>query len=334
MLVGNDIEATFVGSLDHGGDLTAARRLFPNAPEPFIDLSTGINPFPYPIPALSDDDFARLPDQTSIQRLATIAARWYGAPSGDCVVPAPGTQILLPIVASLAPRGRAAVLGPTFTEHIRAAAVAGHAAVEVSDIARLKQATLAIVVNPNNPDGRIATRTTLLDIADDLRRRGGILVVDEAFGDVAPAGISLAGDGERCNIVVLRSFGKFFGLAGLRLGFALTSPALAWRLDALLGPWSVSGPAIAIAERALMDTAWRDRTLQSLARAAEKLDHLLAGSGLEIVGGTSLFRLTRSSSANELFRRLGRAGILVRRFDEHPAWLVGHSAQRRGMAAA
>src|SRR5262245_7948453 len=104
MLVGNSVETTFAGSLDHGGDLTAARRLFPDAPEPFIDLSTGINPFPYPIPAIPDDDIVRLPDRARIQQLAAIAARAYGAPSGNCVVPAPGTQILLPMVASLAPR--------------------------------------------------------------------------------------------------------------------------------------------------------------------------------------------------------------------------------------
>jgi cobalamin biosynthetic protein CobC len=121
--------------------------------------------------------------------------------------------------------------------------------------------------------------------------------------------------------VVLRSFGKFFGLAGLRVGFALTSPALARRLDAMLGPWAVSGPALTVAGRALTDTAWRDETLRALTQAAGRLDRLLAGAGLEIVGGTPLYRLTRSPDAGELFATLGRAGILVRRFGEHPAWL-------------
>lgn len=320
MLVEKDIKATFAGSLDHGGDLTAARRLFPNAPEPFVDLSTGINPFSYPIPAIPGDDFVRLPDPARVQRLGGTAARWYGAPSGDCVVPAPGTQILLPMVAALAPRGRAVVLGPTFAEHMRAAALAGHVATEVSDVDRLRQANLAIVVNPNNPDGRITTRSALLDLAEDLRGRGGILVVDEAFADLCPE-ISVAGECARGNIVVLRSFGKFFGLAGLRLGFALTSPVLAERLKAMLGPWAVSGPAIAIAESGLSDTAWRDWMLQSLAAAAGRLDRMLVGSRLEILGGTSLFRLTRSSTAHELFMRLGRAGILVRCFGDHPTWL-------------
>ncbi len=236
-------------------------------------------------------------------------------------MPAPGTQILLPMVAALVPPGRAAVLGPTYAEHMRASALAGHDATEVSNIDQFKNADLAVVVNPNNPDGRIASRAVLLDIAADLRQRRGILVVDEAFMDVAQPGTSLAGDIHHDGIVVLRSFGKFFGLAGLRLGFALTSPTLAARLNTLLGPWAISGPAIAIAESALTDETWRNRTLRSLEQAAERLDRMLIGAGLEILGGTSLYRLTRSSGANHLFEQLGHAGILVRRFDEQPTWL-------------
>src|SRR6202023_1590656 len=87
--------------VEHGGDLGAARRLFPGAPEPFIDLSTGINPHPYPLPALPNEIFARLPDRTSIRQLAAVAAQAYGAPSPDHVAAAPGTQILLPHVAAL-----------------------------------------------------------------------------------------------------------------------------------------------------------------------------------------------------------------------------------------
>src|SRR6202051_2572023 len=92
--------------IEHGGDLGIARRLFPGAPEPFIDLSTGINPNPYPLPKLSPDLFARLPDRAALERLAQIAARAYGAPSSTHVVAAPGTQILLPHVAALLPPGR------------------------------------------------------------------------------------------------------------------------------------------------------------------------------------------------------------------------------------
>jgi cobalamin biosynthesis protein CobC len=306
--------------LVHGGDLDAARRMFPDATRPFVDLSTGINPYPYPVPQLSSDLLARLPDPAAVNRLVAIAARAYGAPSVAHVVAAPGTQILLPQVAALLPPGRAVVLGPTYAEHARAARLVGHSVRHVTAIAQLADADLAVVVNPNNPDGRILHRSALLALADRLAPRG-LLVVDEAFMDVCDPGTSLAGAVGRGNIVVLRSFGKFFGLAGLRLGFALAAPEVATRLAALLGPWAVSGPALAVGEVALADASWAETTRVALAQAAQRLDDLLIAGGLEIVGGTSLFRLAQTSPASELFHHLGRAGILVRRFAEQPTWL-------------
>jgi cobalamin biosynthetic protein CobC len=306
--------------IEHGGDLAAARLLFPGAPEPFIDLSTGINPYPYPIPHLSPDLFTRLPDGAALDRLAAIAAQAYGAPSAAHVVPAPGTQILLPLVAALVRPGRAAVLGPTYAEHIRAAARIGHQVEEVADPARLRNVELAVVVNPNNPDGRIIPREALLACASDLPA-GGLLVVDEAFMEVGAGGASLAQDVGRQNIVVLRSFGKFFGLAGLRLGFALAGPAVAARLRAGLGPWAVAGPALAIGAAAMSDQSWAAMTRGRLAQAALRLDQFLAGAGLKVAGGTSLFRLVHTQAAPELFHHLGRAGILVRRFANQATWL-------------
>ena len=176
----------------HGGDLDAARRLFPGAPEPFIDLSTGINPNPYPLPRFSADLFARLPQPAAASLLVETAARAYGAPTPAHVVSAPGTQILLPLVAGLVQPGRAAILKPTYSEHLRAATLAGHAVKMVRRIDECGDATLVIVGNPNNPDGRLLPRATLLALAQDLRRRGGVLVVDEAFMDVGPQGASLA----------------------------------------------------------------------------------------------------------------------------------------------
>jgi len=120
---------------------------------------------------------------------------------------------------------------------------------------------------------------------------------------------------------VLRSFGKFYGLAGLRLSFALAAPNLVERLDAMLGPWAVAGPALFIGEKALADEAWKLQTLARLTEAAARLDEVLKNTGLEVVGGTSLYRLTQSSDAEQLFARLGRAGTLVRRFSEEPTWL-------------
>ena len=310
-------------SLFHGGDLTAARQEFPNAPQPFIDLSTGINPHPYPLPQLSPDIFARLPQRDALERLLAAATNAYGAPSPDHVVAAPGTQILLPTVAAvsaLTSCGLAKILGPTYAEHAGAAYLAGHSTIGVTELAELEGADLAVVVNPNNPDGRMVTRSALIAIADNLRA-GGLLVVDEAFADVASPDASLAGEVARGNIVVLRSFGKFFGLAGLRLGFALAAPATATVLRSWLGPWAVSGPAIAIGEAALGDTGWAQATRAMLRRDAQRLEEMLSQAGLEIVGGTSLFWLIRTPAASELYHQLGHAGIFVRRFKEQPDWL-------------
>jgi cobalamin biosynthesis protein CobC len=306
---------------EHGGDLGAARRMFPGAPEPFVDLSTGINPNPYPVPSLSGDLFARLPESAALAHLAEAAANAYGAPSATHVVAAPGTQLLLPLVAGLVEPERAAVLAPTYAEHARAAMLAGHRVTEVREINALGDAQLAILTNPNNPDGRLIAKDDLIAVAKKLRARGGLLVVDEAFMDAGPAAASLASEVSLGNIVVLRSFGKFFGLAGLRLGFAIAAPSLAHRIASLLGPWAVSGPALAIGAQALADQAWIAATRHRLAEAADRLDAILTGANLDIVGGTTLFRLAHSRSANELFEHLGRTGIFVRKFADHPAWL-------------
>jgi len=296
--------------------------MFPNASQPFIDLSTGINPYSYPLPRLAAAAFVRLPDETMLRGLCEAAARAYGASSAEEVVPAPGTQILLPLVAKMALPGRAAVLGPTYSEHLRAATLAGHDVAEVSGLDQMSEARLAVVVNPNNPDGRILPKSLLLDLADELARRDGILVVDEAFADVMPAEFSVADAvAARRNVVVLRSFGKFFGLAGLRLGFALTASNIACRLKAWLGPWAASGPAIHIGRIALANEEWKTATRKRLAIAAQRLDEMLVASGLDVVGGTHLYRLTQSINSAELFGRLGRCGILVRRFADHTIWL-------------
>jgi cobalamin biosynthesis protein CobC len=304
----------------HGGDLAAARLLFSDAPKPFLDLSTGINPNSYPLPDLSVDLFARLPQSEALTALAAAAANIYGVPSAAHVVCAPGTQILLPLVAGLVGSGNAAVVTPTYSEHARAAALVGHRIAELADIDAAPDADLVFVTNPNNPDGRLFAKSILIALAKQLQARNGLLVVDEAFMDVGPPDASMAREVGRGGIVVLRSFGKFFGLAGARLGFALAASDVAARLRARLGPWAVSGPALAIATEALADRAWIEETRNRLAAGIARLDKILAAANLEIVGGTTLFRLVRAH-ASALFHHLGRAGIFVRIFPENPSWL-------------
>jgi cobalamin biosynthetic protein CobC len=307
--------------LAHGGDLDAARKLFPGAPEPFLDLSAGINPYHYPIPQFSDDALTRLPQADALAGLLGAAAKAYGAPSLAHVVAGPGSQILATQTAFLLARGRASILAPTYSEYGRVAELAGHNVVEMAEVGQLADARIAIVVNPNNPDGRIVPKDTLLALADRLRKRGGLLLVDEAFMDVGPDGTSLCEYVEQENIVVLRSFGKFYGLPGLRLSFAIAAPAIAARLATALGPWPVSSAATAVGAEALADVPWPEAARKALAETAVRLDALLARAGLSPIGGTSLFRLVRAQDTARFFQSLGEAGILVRRFAEHPSWL-------------
>ena len=304
--------------MDHGGSLGRARALFPNAPLPFVDLSTGINPHSYPLFDLPATSLWRLPEAGRARELMEFAASTYGAPSPANVVAAPGTQILLPRVASLVRPRKALVLGPTYAEHARAAAIAGHQVSEVSDFAALAQADLAVIVNPNNPDGRVIGRDRLLALAAGLRARGGLLVVDEAFMDVGPRQHSLAGDADQGGLVVLRSFGKFFGLAGLRLGFALSDSATVERLEMQFGPWAVAGPALEYGIRALADIGWQDAMRASLAEGAARLDALFGRFGVPVAGGTTLFRYISLPDAACLFSALGERGILLRHFNDRP----------------
>ncbi|WP_407522165.1 threonine-phosphate decarboxylase CobD [Methylobacterium oryzisoli] len=303
------------GPIRHGGDLGEARRLFPDAPEPWIDLSTGINPVPYPCPALEASLWQRLPDPGALRDLEEEAARAYGA-EPDHVAAAPGTQALIEVLPRLRARSRVVVLGPTYAEHASAWARGGHAVAETRDPAGLAEAEVAVVVTPNNPDGRTSARSDLAALAGGLAARGGLLVVDEAFADLEPVESLCAAvpDGA----VVLRSFGKTYGLAGLRLGFAVAQAPLIGRIRAALGPWAVSGPAIAIGRAALADAAWRQRAARERGRDAQRLDGLLTAMGGRIVGGTRLFRTADFPDGPGLFARLGRAGLFVRRFEAAP----------------
>ncbi len=308
---GADIQAV----ADHGGSLERGRTLFPTAPRPFVDLTTGINPHSYPVSDLPATAFSRLPEPGRIAALAAVAGQAYGAAADAGVVAAPGSQLLLPLIAGLVQPGQARILGPTYAEHRRAAALAGHDAAEAHDPATLGEADLAVVVNPNNPDGRLIAADALLALADRLARRNGLLVVDEAFMDVQAPGESLAAHVGAAPIVVVRSFGKFFGLAGVRLGFAIAAEPRAEKLAAMLGPWAVSGPALELGLIALADQPWQGAMRARLSGEAARLDRLLAVNGIAVIGGTSLFRTVELDAAAALFDWLGRQGILVRRFD-------------------
>ncbi|MGO4573236.1 threonine-phosphate decarboxylase CobD [Microvirga sp. 2TAF3] len=307
--------------MDHGGNLHDAKALFPEAPEPWLDLSTGINPTPYPFALPGPDAFRRLPSPQQVQEVECIAARAYGVDDASRVVAAPGSQALIGLLPRLRPLGKVAVVGPTYSEHARSWTRQGHDVIPVPDIAGAlaTQPDVIVLVNPNNPDGRIVAAPPLIAAAAELRSRDGWLVIDEAFADLED-GVSVA-DRDIPGIIVLRSLGKAYGLAGIRLGFAVTWPELGLRLREELGPWAISGPALDIGAAALADGAWLSSQKSRLRESSLWLDEILTKAGFSVVGGTKLFRLARHEWAHASFEHLARKGIWVRKFGFDPTIL-------------
>ena len=306
----------------HGGDLARVATTPGSYTGEWLDRSTGHTPLPSPVRPEPDSLWTRLPGEALLNRLRSAAADAYGALSLDTVVAASGSQALINWLPRLRAPGHVAILGPTYGEHAATWASAGHmvemttTADELLRIAR----DVAVVTCPNNPDGRIVPRELLLPLAERLGAQGGWLVVDEAFADVTPE-ISLVSEVLRPGLIVLRSFGKFFGLAGLRVGFAFAKPTLAVEIEEAIGPWAVRGPAAWIASKALGDRDWIASTRQHLSNAEKRLDQLFREVGLGIVGGTSLYRLVESPDAAQIYAALLRDGIYVRHFPDYPRWL-------------
>jgi len=307
----------------HGGNLSLARSKFPFAAAPWLDLSTGINAIPYPVCALSQETWARLPDIAEIERLQEAAANAYGCRESGHIVPAGGTQVLIQWLPRLFPTRRVAILGFGYQEHPAVWQATGAEVTIVEDFESLasRDVDVAVIVNPNNPDGRLIKPQFIRDLAATLHRRGGLVVIDEAFMDVVRPSMSLIPSLPEDGAIVLRSFGKTYGLAGMRLGFAVAGARLAEILRKAIGPWAVSGPAITVGAAALTDKDWLDKATVRLISDAHRLDALLKASGFEILGGTPLFRLVQHSKGRQWFMTLGQAGILVRPFPERPNWL-------------
>jgi cobalamin biosynthesis protein CobC len=305
----------------HGGNLDAARRIFPGAPEPWIDLSTGINADPYPFERIETRAWTQLPEPRAIAQLEASAAACYGARDRTHVVAAPGTQALIQWLPQILTHLSVGVFGFTYGEHTRIWKKAGRDISIVNNLFELANRDIAIVVNPNNPDGRLVSPSDLHELALALARKNGVLIVDEAFMDLVKPTQSLIPNMPKTGTIILRSFGKTYGLAGLRLGFGVISPDLAPSFREALGPWAVSGPAIEVGCHALTDHAWLEATILRLQVSTAGLDKLLTNTGFTIAGGTLLYRLAVHQAAAGWFARLGQAGILVRPFAAKPDWL-------------
>ena len=293
--------------LEHGGRLGEAVRRWGGAREDWLDLSTGIAPWSYPLPAPPADVWQRLPEDGD--GLEAVACAYYGAVS---VLMVPGSQAAIQALPGLVPAGRVAMPAPIYAEHPAAWQRAGHAVVDWDE-----PADYAVLCNPNNPTGERFSRAALLERVRTLR----LLVVDEAFIDANPAQ-SLAGDAAD-NVVVLRSLGKFFGLAGARVGCVIAPSRLLDRLREIIGPWAVSHPARWAACRALADHDWQAAQNARLDAASARLAELLRACGLGEVTGCALFRYVSTPDAGRIHEQLAMRGILVRRFDVPSALRFG-----------
>ncbi len=291
---------------DHGGGIDAAAARYGGPREAWLDLSTGINPLPYPVGHLPDRAWTELPDSAATERLLHAARGFWSVPDAADLVAAPGASALIARMPGLGEGESVAIPGPTYNEHEAAFRAGGWRVVDDDG------ADVLVRVHPNNPDGR---RMEAHDIGG---RR--LTVIDESFCDTCPDASHVARAGEP-GVVVLKSFGKFWGLAGLRLGVMIGPSDLCDRMRDRLGPWAVSGPALEIGARALEDRSWAETTRRRLARDAARLDAMMAARGADLVGGTTLFRTYAVPDAAALRDRLAHARVWVRIFPYSRKWV-------------
>ena len=319
--------------LYHGGDLDAAILVYGGTADTWLDLSTGINPVPYPVPSVPPSLWNRLPESGSETALLEASRHYYEIPEGMGVTACPGTQSAIQILPTLFEPCDVAILSPTYAEHRHCWQTHGHTILEVTRPEDIPpDCSIIILVSPNNPTGWMPEAELLLSLQQQARDRNGLLVVDEAFMDCTPDKSCLPRPSAD-HLVVLKSFGKFFGLAGLRLGFAIGDPNITGEINKRLGPWAVSGPASYIGEKALSDSQWISKTRQRLTQDRAACHQLLTENELVPLGGTDLFTLVQYDQADPLFRHLCEHQILSRPFPDHPSLIrFGHPASEEDRA--
>jgi cobalamin biosynthesis protein CobC len=338
----------------HGGGINAAAREFNLPRERWLDLSTGINPNGYPIDTLPAEVWQRLPEDDD--GLQAIALSWFAAGTYfdtyldthldihlddveiDCCLPVAGSQAALQLLPFMRKACRVGVPAVGYAEHELAWRAAGHQVVRLLPEqvdAALAQLDVLVCINPNNPTGETVAAGTLIDWHRQLSARGGWLVVDEAF---APASIStqindderseslaayffqLSAAQQNSGLILLRSLGKFFGLAGLRAGLMFADPSLCKAIKDRLGPWALSHPARYVMARALADVSWQATAAEQLRQQRQRLVQLLLEAGFTVQGHTDLFVYCPHPFAQRVATQLAQQAILVRYFD-HPSAL-------------
>ncbi len=310
--------------LKHGGRLNEAVKRWGIPREQWLDLSTGINPTGWPVPELPASVWQRLPEADD--GLEEVIVDWCGAPPGAGCMPVAGSQAAIMTLPTMRKPCRVGIPVPGYREHGHSWRLAGHNTVAVGpaqingdifgyDDRWLDQLDVLVWINPNNPTGKIVPPSTLLRWHQRLQRRGGWLVVDEAFMDATPA-FSLARQSGLPGLIILRSLGKFFGLAGVRAGFVLADQAVTNVLRQKLGPWALSGPARWVMAQALLDSEWQQATNVRLRVSSQKLSDMLRSFELNSSGGSTLFQTVCTDAPELLADCLAAQGILVRVFEQ------------------
>ena len=290
---------------DHGGGIDAVAATYGGARAHWIDLSTGINPVPYATGTIEHATWTALPDSAAQTALTDAARKFWNVPDSSAILATPGASAPIAMIPRLRPCGAVHIAAPTYNEHAAAFAAAGWQETSI------EKADAQVIVHPNNPDGRLFTAA---DLHAPLR------IIDESFADVIPDA-SLIAQAATPGTLILKSFGKFWGLAGLRLGFVIGDPELINQLTTMLGPWPVAGPALQIGTRALRDPDWATKTRQRLRTDTTRLDTLLTAAGAKPLGGTTLFRLYDVANAAEWQDRLAHNHIWSRVFPYNSRWL-------------
>jgi len=281
---------------DHGGGIDAAIAHFGGARNEWIDLSTGINPIPYPLPEFADCHWTQLPDRAVFEAFNHVARRFWNVPDNATIIPASGASAIIAMLPSILEGSKVVIPEPTYNEH-RAAYIAHGWTIEA-------QGNVKTIVHPNNPDGHLYT-------ASDLNTHR--CVIDESFCDICPQ-FSMVSHAIDDGHIVIKSFGKFWGLAGMRLGAIIAPNKLAPAIRDRIGPWAVSGPALHTGTLALQDMQWANETRQRLKSDAKQLDEIMMNKGVNSIGGTTLFRLYHVEDAQKWFERFAQNHILTRVF--------------------
>ena len=310
--------------LEHGGKLRAAAAQYGIEEHAWLDLSSGLAPWPWAIPAIPERAWARLPENDD--GLEDAARHYYGVAD---VLPVPGSQAAIQLLPRLRRSCKVGVISPCYAEHAEAWRKGGHVVREIAYAEVdyfIDHLDVLVLVNPNNPTGRIIGVEQILEWHARMVQRGGWVVVDEAFMDNTPE-LSIGAHTGRAGLIVLRSFGKFFGLAGVRLGFVAAERRLLRLLAEQLGPWAVAGPARVLGQACLRDEAGHQRQIARSAEASVRLEALLARFGFAPQGGCALFQWFATAHAQPLHEFMAQRGILLRLFPHDSSLRFGLPAQ-------